>query len=152
MRFRVHLVRAAVASMPIIACTDGKSDAPAKTETKSETKSETKAAEEPKPTIVVHTPEDIPVALGGAAMPYTPPPKPAEGKGGAATPTPAPAPAPPSAVAPSAPAAAAPQPIGAIGAVAEAPALAIGHNHAPGEPCTPLARAEVEKALADLRR
>jgi hypothetical protein len=43
-------------------------------------------------------------------------------------------------------------PVGAIGAAVEAPALAIGHHHAPGEPCTPLARAEVERALADLRR
>ncbi len=94
--------------------------------------------------IIIKRKEDIPPVLGGAALPYIPPPPsasappasaPAQGKNqGAAAAAAAPAAAP-------------------AEAVADAPAaLAITHNHPPDQPCNhPLKREEVEKALADLQ-
>lgn len=168
MRFRAKIVHVAVASLPVAGCTTGESDTKAKTDTA--TKAETKDAkvdakveskvdakvdakvdtkqepETPKIPIVVETPEDIPVPLAGVAMPYTPPEPPPKG-GDAKAP---PAPAPPAAEAPSAAAAAAPA---APAPTATGPtAIALGHDHAPGEPCKPLSREEVEKALADLKK
>ena len=146
MRFRAKIVHVVVAGLPVAGCTttevDSKStpktDTPAKTDVKPEPKPDPKP--DPKPPIVVETPDDIPVALGGVAMPYTPP-----------APAPAPAPALGSVGAAAEPAAAAPA--AAPAARATGPnALALAHDHPAGEPCNPLTRAEVEQALADLRK
>lgn len=90
--------------------------------------------------VIIKNRDDIPVQLGGAAVPYRPPPASsgsaasgAAGPPGAAAPSPAPAAA-------------------AQAAPAVEPAIAITHNHPPGQACSPLERAEVEKALADLRK
>jgi hypothetical protein len=153
MRFRAKIVPLLLAGASAVGCdntdaskavaktdTPGKKEDP-KVETKAETKPETK--EDPKPTIVIEKPEDIPVALGGAPMPYEPPPPPRDPKAPSA---PAPAPSPsPAAAAPSASAAAAP-------ATARPTAIALQHNHPPGEACKPLTREEVETALADLKK
>lgn len=170
MRFRASIVRIAIASLPTAVACDGgtapKTDTKAtdakpttdvktdpvrdakidtKVETKVETKVDTKVETKPdtppeprKPDIVITRPEDIPtVPLAGAPMPYTPPPPPPSAPAKAAEAAPA---------APS-PAAPAPAPV-----VAQAAAITIRHEHAPGEPCTQLTREEVEKALADLRK
>lgn len=146
MRFRAKIVPLIVAGLPLGGCdnTDvskavAKTDPPGKVEVKTDGKTETKP--DPKVPIVIEKPEDIPVALGGAAIPWEPPPPPP--KGDAKAPS-APAPA-PSAAAPAASAAAAPAPT-------KPTAIALTHNHAPGEACEPLTREEVEKALADLKK
>lgn len=161
MRFRTRLVPVVVAALPIAGCTEtardtSKPDAkprseadPAKTDgTKPAPDDDTKAKPTPeiKPTIVIEKPEDIPVALGGVAMPYTPPPTPppaakAEAAAAPSEAAAAPAAAPAPATAPKAPA-----------AVAGPTALALAHDHPADQPCDPLSRAEVERALADLRK
>lgn len=97
-------------------------------------------------------PNNLPIAPAGAIAPVRPVPMPA--------PAPAPAPA-PSAAIPAAPAAS------AVAAQANAEAHAdsvwgarpsatarpmIVHNHAPGTPCTPIDRAELERAVANTPR
>jgi hypothetical protein len=85
--------------------------------------------------ILIQSREDIPVELGGKAAPYTPPqsanaPKPGAGGKAGSEENKAPRrvePAPPASV------------------------VAITHNHPPDQPCQPLKREEVEKALLDLR-
>ncbi len=155
MRFRAKIVPLLLAGVSAAGCdnTDAskavaKSDTPGKTVAKAdpkvEVKAETKAEikRDPIVPIVIERPEDIPVALGGAPMPYEPPPPP---KGDPKAPS-APAPA-------AAPAAAAPAASGAAASAAAKPtAIALRHNHPPGEACTPLTREEVEKALADLKK
>lgn len=157
MRFRAKIVPLLLAGVSAAGCdnTDAskavaKSDPPGKTvakgdpkvevktETKTETPTETK--QEPKPPIVIEKPEDIPVALGGAPVQWEPPPPPPP-KGDPKAPS-APAPA---AAAPAAGAAAASAPT-------KPTAIAITHNHPPGEACKPLTREEVSKALADLKK
>jgi hypothetical protein len=151
MRFRARIVPLVLAGVPVVGCDDtdsskavAKTDTPGKTEkgdtkveTKAETKTETK--QDPKPPIVIQKPEDIPVALGGAPMPYDPPPPPP--------------PKAPSAPAPAAaPSASAPVSGSAAAAAPASPtAIALMHDHPPGEACKPLTREEVEKALADLK-
>jgi hypothetical protein len=154
MRFRAKIVHVVVAGLPVAGCTTTESDTKTTPKTDTATKTtppDVKEAKETKkdpqpdtpkiPTIVVETPEDIPVPLAGVAMPYTPPVP--DGKA-------APAPAPPAAPAPSAAAAAAPAEPAAI---AMGPTgIELGHDHPPGEPCKPMRREEVEKALADLKK
>jgi outer membrane biosynthesis protein TonB len=163
MRFRAKIVHVVVAGLPAAGCTstdvDPKStpnvQTPAKTDTEAKKVEPQPKPPEPKPPepippIVVETPDDIPVALGGVAMPYTPPdvspPK------GDAKPAPAPASGAPSAAAPAPAAVAAPSALGAAGSATGPHALALAHDHPAGEPCKPLTHAEVEKALADLRK
>jgi len=96
--------------------------------------------------IIIKRKDDIPPMLGGAAVQYTPPPPsasvphasaPAQG-GGAKGPSAAAAAAEPAAAAPATP---------------EKPsAVAITHNHPPDQPCQPLKREDVEKALNDLQK
>lgn len=150
MRFRARIVPLVLAGVPVVGCdnTDSskavaKTDTPGKTEkgdTKVETKAETK--QDPKPPIVIQKPEDIPVALGGAPMPYDPPPPPPPKADPKAPSAPAPAAA-PSASAPVS---------GSAAAAAPPTAIALMHDHPPGEACKPLTREEVEKALADLKK
>jgi hypothetical protein len=152
MRFRAKIVHVVVAGLPVAGCTTTESDTKTtpKTDTATKTTPDVKEAKEttkdpqpdtPKiPIVVVETPEDIPVPLGGVAMPYTPPLP--ESKS-----PPAPA---PTADAPSAAAAAAPA---APAAIAMGPTgIELGHDHPPGEPCKPMRREEVEKALTDLKK
>lgn len=149
MRFRAKIVPLLLAGVPMTSCdnTDAskavaKTDTPdtkttkadPKVDTKTEPKPDTKTEPEPKPPIVIEKPEDIPVALAGAPIPWEPPPPPASKEAKA-----------PSAPAPAASAAAAPSP-------SKPTAIALTHNHPPGEACKPLTREEVEKALADLKK
>lgn len=114
--------------------------------------------------IVIRRNEDIPVMLGGAAVALPPPvpnpssssPKPKAPSPGAA----APAQGQGAAAAAAAPAAAEPraaaaQPSTTSGTSASfpnPPAITIAHNHPPDQPCHPLSKEEVEKALADLQK
>lgn len=158
MRFRAKIVHVAVAGLPLAGC--DKSPDASKTTAKAETtKTDTTKQDpkqdakqdakqdpvpDPKVPIVIEKPEDIPVALAGAPIAYEPPPPPPP-KGEAKAPS-APAPAPPAASAPAASAAA------AAPAPSKPTAITLAHNHPPGEPCKPLTREEVEKALADLKK
>jgi hypothetical protein len=138
MRFRVEVVpvvlvvSASTVTMPLVAVTGCK---------KESTSADASAGDKP---IIIKSRDDIPQHLAGAAVPYIPPPQPS-----ASTSAATPSPAPPSkqgaaaaAAAPAAPAAVAP---------ASPSVLAITHNHPPGQPCQPLRRDEVEKALSDLQ-
>jgi hypothetical protein len=143
---RTTIIHVVLAGLPLAGCDETRDTKTAKAETKTDTakqdtkqdtKQEPKQEPEPKPPIVIERPDDIPVALGGAAVPYSPPPPPPpkQGNAGAA--------AEPSAAAPAAAAAVAP---------AKPTAITLAHNHAPGETCQSLTREEVERALADLKK
>lgn len=157
MRFNVKIVHAIVATALPVACTstetppakptvEGKTSPEGKPDVKPDVKPDAKpdAKPDPKPIIRIEKPTDIPVELGGAIAPYEPPPKVEEKHELGAMGSAAPAEAAPAAAAPAAPAAMA-RP------AATPPALALAHNHAPGEACKALSRDEVERALADLQ-
>jgi hypothetical protein len=178
MRFRATFVRAAVATLPLaVGACDGGSSTTASNDGKSKTDAKDPKADpkvdpnvdskgDPKvdakvgppkpdkpfelPDIFVRTPDEIPTVMAGAIAPYEPPevtpPSTPKAKSdspasGSAAPHAAMA---PSAMAPAAEAsAAAPEP---------SPAVKIAHNHPPGAPCGTPSRADVEKALADLKK
>ncbi len=101
-------------------------------------------------TTILHEDEPFPEVMGGAAVavPFDPPP-PEVGALGAAKPGADGAAAPAPAAA--APAAEAASPSAAAPAKADQRvAIALVHNHPPGEECTPLSDDEVSKAFADL--
>lgn len=158
MRFRAKIVPLLLAVAPVAGCdntdagkavakttTPDKADAKGDPKVDAKTEGKTEPKQEPKVPLVIERPEDIPVALGGAPVPWQPPPPPPTKADPKAPSAPAPASAPAS---------------GAAGAAAPAPAaaptkptaIAVTHDHAPGEACRPLTREEVEKALADLKK
>lgn len=143
MRFRTELLPV----LPIVLAT-ATTPALLVTGCKKQDKTQVDAGKGP---IVIQRNEDIPVMLGGAAVALPPPvpnpssssPKPKAPSPGAA----APAQGQGAAAAAAAPAAAEPR-----AAAAQPPAITIAHNHPPDQPCHPLSKEEVEKALADLQK
>ena len=104
--------------------------------------------------ILVTSGQQVPMELGGAVAPRPPEPPPVTGSaspGGAPSPGAALAPQPGAA----APAAAEEPAVGRAAAApasppASPPAIAIVHHHAPGEACTPLSQADIDRAFQDL--
>ncbi|MCC6525561.1 MAG: hypothetical protein IT373_23120 [Polyangiaceae bacterium] len=121
------------------ACGDKPSGPPVDTATRPTT-TRTPTRIEP---VILHSGDQVPVPLGGAAQPALPASaRPAVPHAAEPAPARAQAAASGAAAAQAAPAPASPAPVAEV---------AIVHNHAPGEPCRPVTQADIDKAFADLR-